>query len=295
MRIRTLMILLSALLMVSSQAFGQVITIDSVGFAGLRAGSTDSIKTGTSINFYMRYNNNTANAINGVSNGYKIYSTDGAQWTTSSIAQPADANARGWGAAQFTGGVFTNTYSTDGALEDTVGFGGFAISGVGVLAGTNDIAVIVTIGPIPAGATFHHKHICIDSTWYPPGGDWIWADANGNVNPTWPAGPYCYTVWDEGTGVGDPTLVPGTFSLAQNYPNPFNPTTNIRYSLAEKSHVELSVYNVLGQKIANLVSTDQVAGEYSAPWDATQVSSGVYFYRLETEKFTSTKKMMLVK
>lgn len=290
------MILLSALLMVSAQAFGQAVTIDSIGAAGLVPGSTDSIKTGTVIKIYVRYNNSSANPIVGISNGYRIYSADGAQWTASSVDTTSDASARGWGKTQFDGGILFNTFGADGALEDTVGIGGFAIFGPGSAAGNSNIGCVITIGPIPTGATFHHKHICVDSSYFPPGGDWVWADqVIGTVFPSWAAQPYCYTIRDDGTGVGDPTLIPGTFSLAQNYPNPFNPTTNIRYSLAEKSHVELSVYNVLGQKIANLVSTDQVAGEYSAPWDASRVASGVYFYRLETEKFTATKKMMLVK
>jgi len=292
MKIRTMMILLSALLVVSAQAFGQAVVLDSVGSGSLRL--PDSIMTGDTVKFYIRFNNNTAQNIVAFSNGFRIYSTDGAQWTQSSIDTLSNASARGWGKIQMDGGIFFNFISADGQLGDTVGLGGYAV-GAGVPAGTNNLAAVIKIGPIPTGSAYHQKHICIDTAYYPPGGEWLWSDPIGNsLIATWP-GPYCYTVWDQSTGVGDGPLNPYTFSLAQNYPNPFNPTTNISFSLAEKSHVELSVYNVLGQKIRTLVSGEKAPGIYTEEWDGSSVASGVYFYRLETEKFTSTKKMMLVK
>ncbi len=89
--------------------------------------------------------------------------------------------------------------------------------------------------------------------------------------------------------------IPTNFALYQNYPNPFNPTTTITYDLPLRANVKLVVYNVLGQKIAILVDEVQEPGRYNVTFDASNLPSGVYFYRLEADKFVQTKKMLLVK
>lgn len=88
---------------------------------------------------------------------------------------------------------------------------------------------------------------------------------------------------------------PNIFILMQNYPNPFNPTTMIKYQLSMTSYVELSVYNLLGQKMVALVSERQPAGSYQVEWDASNFSSGLYLYRLQTENNVKTKKMILLR
>ena len=93
---------------------------------------------------------------------------------------------------------------------------------------------------------------------------------------------------------------PAVFSLYQNYPNPFNPETYIRYALPQDAKVKLVIYDALGKKVKTLVNEHQSAGFKSARWDGkdetgNQAASGIYFYRLETEKFSEVKKMMLVK
>ncbi len=85
------------------------------------------------------------------------------------------------------------------------------------------------------------------------------------------------------------------YALEQNYPNPFNPSTTISFSLSERSRVALSVYNSLGQKIAELFNGEKAAGSHSVQWNAGSFVSGVYFYELRSEKFTSVKKLLLVK
>jgi len=85
------------------------------------------------------------------------------------------------------------------------------------------------------------------------------------------------------------------FTLKQNYPNPFNPSTTIRYSLANASDVRLTVFNMIGQKVATLVNQPMNAGSYTAQFDASALSSGMYFYRLDAGEFSETKKMLLVK
>lgn len=91
------------------------------------------------------------------------------------------------------------------------------------------------------------------------------------------------------------TSKPYQFALEQNYPNPFNPTTTIQYELASPSEVKLRVFDVLGREVATLVNARQSAGRYRVEFNANTLSSGVYFYRLETQDFTQTRKMFLVK
>jgi hypothetical protein len=85
------------------------------------------------------------------------------------------------------------------------------------------------------------------------------------------------------------------FEVSQNYPNPFNPVTTITYQLPISCHITLKVFDVLGNEIAVLVNTYQTAGNYSLAFNAANLRSGVYFYRLETESFSSTKKLILLK
>ncbi|MEX0721895.1 MAG: DUF5689 domain-containing protein [Balneolaceae bacterium] len=99
------------------------------------------------------------------------------------------------------------------------------------------------------------------------------------------------TVSNEGIGEG-----PDVFSLSQNYPNPFNPTTNINFNLANSAEVNLIVFNVLGQKVATLVNNRKMStGLHSVAFDASRLSSGVYFYRLEAGDFVQQRSMTLIK
>jgi len=98
-----------------------------------------------------------------------------------------------------------------------------------------------------------------------------------------------------------PNSVPERYSLLQNYPNPFNPATVIRYSLGVGQSfltvypVSLKVYDMLGQTVATLVDESQAPGEHTAQWDATNVPSGMYFYRLQAGSFSDVKKMIYIK
>ncbi len=94
--------------------------------------------------------------------------------------------------------------------------------------------------------------------------------------------------------------LPESFELLQNFPNPFNPQTQIEYSIAKNTHVNLDVYNVLGQHVISLIDREQSAGHYAVQWDGTDVlghsvGNGVYFYRLTTNSFESVKKMVLAR
>lgn len=85
------------------------------------------------------------------------------------------------------------------------------------------------------------------------------------------------------------------FSLNQNYPNPFNPSTIIQFAIPQSSFVTLEVFNALGEKVNVLVSEELDAGTYNYEWNASNFTSGMYFYRLQTADFIETKKMILMK
>jgi serine protease len=89
--------------------------------------------------------------------------------------------------------------------------------------------------------------------------------------------------------------IPLSFSLYQNYPNPFNPSTKIRYDLPSESHVTLVVYDLLGQEVARLVDARQSAGQYEIPFSASNLSSGIYFYRIQAGTYSDVRKMMILK
>ncbi|MCH6575991.1 MAG: T9SS type A sorting domain-containing protein [Bacteroidetes bacterium] len=111
------------------------------------------------------------------------------------------------------------------------------------------------------------------------------------------------------TTVEEYNEVLNTFNLQQNYPNPFNPSTTIKFSIptSPQSHpyqggeanydglVNLKVYDIIGNEIASLVNEEKPAGEYEVIFDATGLSSGIYFYRLTAGKYTSAKKLILMK
>jgi hypothetical protein len=89
--------------------------------------------------------------------------------------------------------------------------------------------------------------------------------------------------------------IPDNFRLEQNYPNPFNPTTTIRFSLPQRTEMELVVYDQLGKQIRTLISGDHEAGTYEIDFDATGLASGVYFYQIKSASFSETRKLVLMK
>ena len=93
---------------------------------------------------------------------------------------------------------------------------------------------------------------------------------------------------------------PQEFMVSQNYPNPFNPSTSINYQIANPADVQITIYDINGQKVKDLVNEFKNAGEYSVTWDAknnygNKVASGTYFYQVQTDDFVQTKKMILIK
>lgn len=91
------------------------------------------------------------------------------------------------------------------------------------------------------------------------------------------------------------TELPTKYGLFQNYPNPFNPNTKIRFQIKEQGFVSLKVYDILGKEVATLVYEKQLPGTFELSWDATGNPNGIYFYRIDTDNFSDTKKMVLTK
>lgn len=273
-------------------AEGQSISLDHTD--GLHSGNpTELVADGTTpIVFYLRITGDGASH-GGITNGFRVYSPDGATWTT----MQADTTGT-LGRAQLDGGVFINHFGVTGSAADTAGIAGFRFFGVGLPAGFDDVAYTIRIGPIQA--TDHGKTICLDSSFFPPSG--VWKFVGPDVVPGWD-GPHCFTCVNPGaTGIvetNDATQ-PDDYSLSQNYPNPFNPATSIEFGLPEASHVELAIYNVLGREVARLVDLTLPAGTHRTVWDGRThhgetAPAGVYFYQLKTEDFVRTRRMLLVK
>ncbi len=114
-----------------------------------------------------------------------------------------------------------------------------------------------------------------------------WSTSSGNGTP----GSLNSVLSSNETG----TDAPLRFKLSQNYPNPFNPSTSISYSIAKAGVVKLEVFDLLGQKIASLVDQVQTAGEYDVSFEASDIPSGIYIYRLSNNGQTSIRKMTLIK
>jgi 1,4-alpha-glucan branching enzyme len=136
---------------------------------------------------------------------------------------------------------------------------------------------------------FHHRDI-----WY----DYLSGDSLTNISSSIMLQPGEFHIYTDvklekpgGTGTDGASF----FSLIQNFPNPFNNKTMIKYQLPVTSEIELSIYNLLGQKVATLVSKKQHAGQYQEKWDATGFASGIYICRLLCQQFTETHKMILVR
>ncbi len=129
----------------------------------------------------------------------------------------------------------------------------------------------------------------------------IWGSKVGDPSSQYRGAVYvfkCSFATDIGEEIGG--ALPQDFKLQQNYPTPFNPETMLEYSVASKSHVKLEIYNVAGQKVRTLVNETVAAGSYRIRWDgrnnlSEKVSSGIYLYKLISDNFSETKKMILLK
>jgi len=139
-----------------------------------------------------------------------------------------------------------------------------------------------------AGATWTPQKIGTSNTLYAVskvGNRWIAVGAYGTI---------LKSSFGE-VAVRDKNEIPTVFSLQQNYPNPFNPGTKINYSIPKESFVSLKVYDILGKEVVALINEEQPLGSYEVDFDASNLSAGVYFYKLQAGDFVQTRKMLLIK
>jgi hypothetical protein len=279
---------------------------------------TDSIVTidadGKVMPYELRISIENDVILGGMSIGFQMSSTDGVNWTWN--VQPDGLDSLGSKAitvisgsrmypAGNTGpwdmtGLLVQEKSMDGQLADSMLLGGVALfNGLAVGALQQMVAVHFIPGGLTVGQT---KTLCFDSAFIPPAGNWAFANASGLTFSPTIAPALCFpviTYSDVAVG-GEGKPIPYSFSLNQNRPNPFNPSTVIDYSVARKSQVNISVFNILGQTVKTLVDREADAGQYQAVWDGVdengnQVASGIYFYKMSTAGFVETRKMVLMR
>jgi len=106
---------------------------------------------------------------------------------------------------------------------------------------------------------------------------------------------HAFAVGNAVTGIVDPGTTVHAFALDQNFPNPFNPSTVISYQLPKSGPVALRVYDVLGKEVRTLVEGEQSAGSHTVTFDASSLSSGVYFYRMQAGNFVETKRLVILR
>jgi len=169
----------------------------------------------------------------------------------------------------------------------------------------------------PDGNYFGDKHVD-DACNYDGGGNWAtewqnahtegvdWFDCSPDHTQPLNGNLKAYAAWwlwsrlagwdGQASGItAEKTIIPKTPVLEQNYPNPFNPGTTIKFQIPNSNYVTLKVYNLAGQEIATLVQRNLEAGVHTAQFNVSNLSSGVYYYRLQTPGFTQVRKMMIVK
>lgn len=230
-----------------------------------------------------------------------VYSSNmGANWTTQSVslanitAVVFTSDTRGLaGGSSASPGLLSTTNSGTSWTALTSPYPTSSISGIvgasttwwvaqqgtGISKSTNDGTTFATDYTAPAGSFYHIAKSRSGAT--------IWGvRSNGAIS----------RFGQPISGISSfSSEVPSSYSLNQNYPNPFNPVTKINFALPKSGLVTLKVYDVLGKEVATLVNGFQTAGTYSYEFDGAKLTSGVYFYRIEANGFTDTKKMLLIK
>ncbi|MFA7362060.1 MAG: choice-of-anchor V domain-containing protein [Candidatus Kapaibacterium sp.] len=163
--------------------------------------------------------------------------------------------------------------------------------------GVFELTHVIPKVPVSGSVTFTFRYVA------PAAGtkDTLFATGNsvdftgGNNNDSWNFGENKVIVLKTPTGIAGTNEIIDNFRLKQNYPNPFNPVTKINYSIAKSGNVNLSVFDSKGNMVKNLVNERMNAGEYSVDFNGNGLSSGVYYYKIDVNGLSETRKMMLVK
>lgn len=177
-------LVVSFTLIAVTSVHGSSVTLDHITWGYTTSGG---LCNNTLIGFKFRIHNDTEFKIKGFSTGFRVYSPDGAQWNTT-VGEWLIDDCDVWFDLVCSVGEFGIT----GSGADTIGFGASVISGPGIPPGMDTVALFIGIGPIPDGNLY--RTLCIDSSYYPPSGAWMWSyGAGGSAPPYW-GGPYCYYI-----------------------------------------------------------------------------------------------------
>jgi hypothetical protein len=148
----------------------------------------NSVQTGVLITFYIRFRNNTGDTLTGSTNGFRVYSPDNAQWqpiTWDPVYPGLDT--------LYDLGVFFRPFGIDGSGADTIGFGGASLSDTtGIPDGFDEVVLSIST---QVNQQYENRRLCLDSAFFPPGGEWLWVKKTGNtsVTPSWD-GPHCFRI-----------------------------------------------------------------------------------------------------
>jgi hypothetical protein len=241
------------------------------------------------------------NLLAGTYGGVCRSTNNGISWTAAELAntdvQSFAVSGTNLFAGTYNAGVFLSTNNGSNWAAVNIGLTNqygrisvvhaFAVSGTNLLAGTDDGVFLSTNN----GMKWRQVNAALTDTIV-----YSLVVSGTNLFAGTSSGVWRRPLSEMTTALGDVTSVlPNDFLLHQNFPNPFNPSTTIRYGLPNRVHVTLSVFNALGQQVAVLQNGEQEAGYHQVQFDGTDLSSGVYFYRLKTGDLTQTKRLMLLK
>ncbi|HWA05999.1 MAG TPA: T9SS type A sorting domain-containing protein [Ignavibacteria bacterium] len=174
--------------------------------------------------------------------------------------------------------------------------GGSGDNFVGTIFDDSGAAIIDSAAAPFTGRFRPNQSLNVFNGSYNPSGRWMLTITDTATGDTGFLTKWCLVIqYIAISGVVQTVEIPNTFRLYQNYPNPFNPVTKIRYGLPKNGYVKLTVYDELGKEISVLQDGYQQANTYEAVFDATNLPSGVYYYKLEVDGFNETKKMVIVK
>jgi photosystem II stability/assembly factor-like uncharacterized protein len=244
------------------------------------------------------------NLFAGTSGGVYLTTNNGADWEQRSSGLSGDVRSLVVSGTNLFAGTWGPGiyFSSDNGLNWTQVNSGlthtnvtsFAVSGTNVIAGTYGGGVYFTTNNGANWTTINSGLFNTDVRSLTVTDSTIYAG-------TYETGSFAGEVWERPlseilVGVEDQIRgIPSNFILEQNYPNPFNPSTTIQFQLPNSSFVNLKVYDMLGNEVATLVNEYKTAGKYNVVFDASKYSSGVYLYCIQTDKYSFTRKMTLIK
>ncbi|MFH1701311.1 MAG: FlgD immunoglobulin-like domain containing protein [Candidatus Zixiibacteriota bacterium] len=194
-------------------------------------------------------------------------------------------------------GLYVTEQDVDSIAPDSIILGGVALWN-GLIVGPMEHMFNFNFSlDVPGNAV----DFTIDSSKIGASGDWTFVDLGGGGIAAAFSGAINVMVEQSASqAAGDNPAIAYTYGLEQNYPNPFNPVTGIDYSLARKSQVDIAVFNILGQRVNTLVSGEIEAGNHFIEWHGDddsghEVASGIYFYKMVTDEYVETRKMVLMR